>query len=97
MTGARPDPARLDAERAADPSRRHRGPLECRRICERGHSGDGRYASSWSRALHRLLGDVARDQRRVQAAALEQFVVRAALDDPSVVEYRDLVGVPDGR
>ena len=35
--GAPPDPARLDAERAAGPRRRHRRALECRRICEAGH------------------------------------------------------------
>ena len=33
-------------------------------------------------SLDRLLGDVARDQRGVEAAALEQLLVRAALDDP---------------
>ena len=38
-----------------------------------------------------------RDQRRVVAAAPEQLVVRAALDDLAVVEHDDLVGVADRR
>jgi hypothetical protein len=41
MTRARPDPARLDAERAASPSRRRRGPLECRRIANWTTKGQG--------------------------------------------------------
>src|SRR3954470_11585799 len=40
---------------------------------------------------------VARDQIGVATAARQQLVVRAALDDPAVVEHHDLVGVPDRR
>ena len=40
---------------------------------------------------------VAGDERRVAAAAREQLVVRAELDDAAAVEHDDLVGVADGR
>ncbi len=44
----------------------------------------------------RSVRDIARDQRRVEAAARDQLLVRAALGDPAGVEHDDLVGVTHG-
>src|SRR2546428_11479433 len=40
---------------------------------------------------------VARDERGVAAAEVEQLLVRTALDEAAAVEDDDLVGVADGR
>ena len=43
-----------------------------------------------------LAGELGAVQLGVQAAGGQQLVVRAALDDPAVVDDQDLVGLADG-
>src|SRR4051794_25551600 len=55
-----------------------------------------RSAEAGGSALHRLLRDIARDQRRVKPTAFEELGMSAALDNRAVVEHDYLIGVTDG-
>src|SRR6266567_7090618 len=50
-----------------------------------------------SRLLRQLLGGLAVPEVGVDAAAVEQLLVRAALNHPAFVEHDDLVGIDDRR